>query len=100
MKIHQVTPLWHVYVRDGIAFIRDVARTDAGYCLDVEPVRMAKVADPRIPGGGRRAHNRTWQSIRADSDAALVPEACDPKGRERERLVSIHADRGVLHHLS
>lgn len=40
-----IKPLWHVYVRKGKAFIPDVARTEAGYFLDVEPVRVANLDD-------------------------------------------------------
>jgi hypothetical protein len=37
--------MWHVYVRKGTAFVPDVARTEAGFFLDVEPVRVAKLSD-------------------------------------------------------
>jgi hypothetical protein len=37
--------LWHVYVRKGTAFVPDVARTEAGFFLDVEPVRVARLDD-------------------------------------------------------
>lgn len=37
--------MWHVYVRKNTAFVPDVARTEAGFFLDVEPVRVAKLSD-------------------------------------------------------
>ena len=37
--------MWHIYVRKGMAFVPDVARTEAGFFLDVEPVRVAKLSD-------------------------------------------------------
>jgi hypothetical protein len=45
MSNQQFRPLWHVYVVRGIALIPNVARTEAGYFLDVEPLREAKVDD-------------------------------------------------------
>lgn len=37
--------MWHVYVRKDTVFVPDVARTEAGFFLDVEPVRVAKLSD-------------------------------------------------------
>jgi hypothetical protein len=37
--------IWNVYVRRGMAYIPDVALTDAGFNLDVEPVRVVEVKD-------------------------------------------------------
>jgi len=37
--------MWHVYVRKGTAFVPNVARTEAGFLLDVEPVRVVKLSD-------------------------------------------------------
>jgi hypothetical protein len=37
--------MWHVYVRKGMAFVPDVARTKAGFFLDIEPVRVIQVSD-------------------------------------------------------
>jgi hypothetical protein len=45
MTNQQVRPLWNVYVVRGMALVPNVARTEAGYFLDVEPVRVAKVDD-------------------------------------------------------
>ena len=47
MSTQTVRPMWHVYVRKGTAFVPDVARTEAGFFLDVEPVRVAKLSDLR-----------------------------------------------------
>jgi hypothetical protein len=32
--------IWHVYIRNGYAFVPTVARTDAGFFLDIDPVAM------------------------------------------------------------
>lgn len=45
MSTQAVRPMWHVYVRKDTAFVPDVARTEAGFFLDVEPVRVAKLSD-------------------------------------------------------
>ena len=45
MSTQTVRPMWHVYVRKGTAFVPDVARTEAGFFLDAEPVRVAKLSD-------------------------------------------------------
>ncbi len=37
--------LWSVYIREGKVFIPTVARTDAGYFLDVDPVFVHPVQD-------------------------------------------------------
>jgi len=37
--------MWHVYVRKDIALVPNVAQTEAGYFLDTEPVRVAKLDD-------------------------------------------------------
>jgi hypothetical protein len=37
--------MWHVYVRSGTAFVPDVAQTQAGFFLDVDPVRVADLDD-------------------------------------------------------
>jgi hypothetical protein len=37
--------MWHVYVRGNTAFVPDVARTEAGFFLDVEPVATVKLED-------------------------------------------------------
>jgi hypothetical protein len=39
--------MWHVYVRKGTAFVPNVAQTEAGFFLDVEPVRVASLEDFR-----------------------------------------------------
>lgn len=39
--------MWHVYVRKGTAFVPNVAQTKAGFFLDVEPVRVARLDDPQ-----------------------------------------------------
>jgi hypothetical protein len=36
-------PLWHVYVRKGMAIVPTVAQTDAGYFLDSEPVHVSSL---------------------------------------------------------
>jgi hypothetical protein len=43
MSIQAVRPMWHVYVRKGTGFVPNVAQTEAGFFLDVEPVRVAKL---------------------------------------------------------
>jgi hypothetical protein len=45
MSTIKVKPMWHVYVRKGTAFIPNVAKTEAGFFLDVEPVRVTKFDD-------------------------------------------------------
>lgn len=45
MNNQAIGPIWHVYVRNGTAFVPNVARTEAGFILDVEPVRVAKLND-------------------------------------------------------
>lgn len=35
-----MTMLWHLYLRRGTVFIPTVARTDAGFYLDVDPVAV------------------------------------------------------------
>lgn len=42
-----VRPMWHVYVRKGTAFVPNVAQTEAGYFLDIEPVRVASLDAPQ-----------------------------------------------------
>ena len=37
--------MWNVYVCVGRAFIPDVAKTEAGFFLDVEPVRTVELGD-------------------------------------------------------
>ena len=37
--------LWHVYLRKGIVFVPTVARTQAGYYLDIEPVAAISATD-------------------------------------------------------
>ncbi len=37
--------LWHVYVRQGIAYVPTVARADAGFYLDIEPVAVVPATD-------------------------------------------------------
>jgi hypothetical protein len=37
--------MWHVYVRKDTALVPDVARTKAGFFLDIEPVRVAELED-------------------------------------------------------
>jgi len=37
--------MWHVYFRAGRFFVPVVARTDAGYYLDIEPVGVSAVDD-------------------------------------------------------
>jgi hypothetical protein len=36
--------LWHVYVRKGMVFIPNVARTDAGFYVDIDPVAVVESA--------------------------------------------------------
>jgi hypothetical protein len=45
MSNQAVRPTWHVYVRKGMAFVPNVAQTEAGFFLDVDPVRVAKLDD-------------------------------------------------------
>jgi hypothetical protein len=45
MSTQAVRPIWHVYVRKGTAFVPNVAQTEAGFFLDVEPVRVTKLDD-------------------------------------------------------
>lgn len=45
MTMPKVRPMWHVYVRKSTAFVPNVAQTEAGFFLDVEPVRVAKLDD-------------------------------------------------------
>lgn len=47
MSTESVRSMWHVYVRKGTAFVPNVAQTEAGFFLDVEPVRVARVDDVR-----------------------------------------------------
>jgi hypothetical protein len=37
--------LWKLYLRNGIAYVPTVAKTDAGFYLDVEPVRSVSASD-------------------------------------------------------
>ncbi len=37
--------LWHVYLRNGTAFIPTVAQTNAGFFLDVDPVGVVSATD-------------------------------------------------------
>jgi len=37
--------MWHVYILKDTAFVPDVAQTEAGFFLDVEPVRVAMLDD-------------------------------------------------------
>jgi hypothetical protein len=36
---------WHIYVRKGMVFVPTVARTEAGFYMDIEPVEVAAAAD-------------------------------------------------------
>jgi hypothetical protein len=40
--------MWHVYVRKGTAFVPNVAQTEAGFLLDVEPVRVANLDELQL----------------------------------------------------
>ena len=40
-----MTKLWHVYIRAGIAYIPVVAKTVAGFYLEIEPVAVVQVSD-------------------------------------------------------
>jgi hypothetical protein len=45
MNAQSVSPVWHVYVRKGIAYVPNTAQAEAGFFLDVEPVRVATLDD-------------------------------------------------------
>ena len=38
--------LWHIYLRDGEVFVPTVAKTDAGFFVDIEPVVVLKSNEP------------------------------------------------------
>src|SRR5882757_6079966 len=37
--------LWHLYLRDGRAYVPSVGQTEAGFYLDIEPVEVALAVD-------------------------------------------------------
>lgn len=37
--------LWHLYLRNGTVYMPTVARTEAGYYLDIDPVEVVPAAD-------------------------------------------------------
>jgi hypothetical protein len=37
--------LWNIYLRNGVAYVPTVARTEAGYYLDIEPVAAVSATD-------------------------------------------------------
>jgi hypothetical protein len=37
--------LWHIYVRQGIAYVPTVAKAEAGFYLDIEPVAAVPATD-------------------------------------------------------
>ena len=37
--------LWHVYLRKGIVFVPTVAKTEAGFFLDIDPVAVLESSD-------------------------------------------------------
>ena len=37
--------LWHLYIRDGTAYVPVVARTEAGFYMDIDPVAVIRVTD-------------------------------------------------------
>lgn len=47
--------LWKVYIREGKVFIPTVARTDAGYFVDVDPVFVHPVQDRQAIMGSVRS---------------------------------------------
>jgi len=40
-----MTKLWHIYIRSGMAYIPVVAKTVAGFYLEVEPVEVVHLSD-------------------------------------------------------
>jgi hypothetical protein len=45
MSTNNIKLMWHVYVGKGTAFIPNVAKIEAGFFLDVDPVRIARLDD-------------------------------------------------------
>ena len=70
--------MWHVYYRAGRFFVPVVARTDAGYYLDIDPVAAVPGdapdalgtcvraaidrGNPRVPALARHEFPRPWCS--------------------------------------
>ena len=44
---HKASMLWQVYFRNCIVYVPTVARTDAGFFMDVEPLEAVPVTDRR-----------------------------------------------------
>lgn len=64
--------MWHVYVRRGTVYAPTVARTAAGYFLDVDPVDVAPTSDPRsVEEAVRRMVARGNPSVPTPSRAAF-----------------------------
>jgi hypothetical protein len=48
MRSHMNKQLWHIYMRKGICFIPFVAKTKAGFYLDIDPVKVVKLDDLQL----------------------------------------------------
>ncbi len=60
--------LWCVYLREGTAYIPTVARSDAGYCISVNPVEIVSAANA---GELRLAIERVF--VRGNQQASVPP---------------------------
>src|SRR5689334_2747825 len=47
MSASRPYPLWHLYARESVVYVPNVAQTEAGYFLDVEPVRVMPATEPQ-----------------------------------------------------
>jgi hypothetical protein len=45
MNTQKSRSVWHVYIRNGTAYIPNVARTEAGFYMGIEPVRIITLDD-------------------------------------------------------
>jgi hypothetical protein len=67
MSNEQTGKLWHVYVTRDIALVPNVAQTEVGYFLDVDPVRVTRFDDVESMGSA------ILQAITAGSPKVPTP---------------------------
>lgn len=65
---------WHIYLRKGSVFIPTVARTEAGYFMDIEPVLVIEHADAHKLSDGIRTAIRTGNPIVPTPSRSSFPE--------------------------
>jgi hypothetical protein len=88
--------MWHVSSRAGRCFVPVVARTDAGYHLDIEPVGVSAVdGASALTALLQQAIGRGNPQVPALLRGQF-PQARDPRPRRREQLGGLRAQVDLL----